>query len=71
MNKPLHNPLDMVIVTRLSLLSKAHANTKSLKCTVPEIVVELLKLEHGDNLEWNVETGAKITVTVRKGEKKE
>lgn len=70
MNKSEHNPNDMVIVTKVSTLAKAHGNTASLKCTVPSMVVDLLKLEHGDSLEWIIETGNRIVVTVRKGDGK-
>jgi hypothetical protein len=42
----------MVLTTRVAI---AKAGTKSIKSTVPEGIVEFLKLEDKDELEWKMD----------------
>jgi antitoxin component of MazEF toxin-antitoxin module len=43
----------MGTVTRIGTAKKG---TKSLKSTIPESIVEFLKLKDKDEVEWNMET---------------
>ena len=50
--------------------SSAKKDTKSLRVTIPEGIVEYLDLEDGDKLEWNMEGSvAKPSASIRKAKK--
>jgi len=50
--------------------TSAKKDTKSLRVTIPEGVVEYLKIEDGDKLEWELEGSvAKPSVLVRRAKK--
>jgi antitoxin component of MazEF toxin-antitoxin module len=47
-----------------------HPNSKSLRATIPKEIVEILDLEHGDTVQWQVDVISnnefKIIVTKKK-----
>ena len=55
----------MAILTKVSFAKKG---TKSLRTTIPEVVVEVLNLADKDGLEWTivVQGGNQLVVLVRK-----
>ena len=50
--------------------TNAHPKSKSLRATIPKEIVELLDLEHGDTVQWNVDVenneNYRIIVTKKK-----
>ena len=54
-----------------SKVSYVREGSKSLKSVIPESVVEVLKLVHGDEIDWEIEAEStgKFRVTVRKQRK--
>lgn len=55
------------VVSMRSKASYVRKGSKSLKTIIPESIVEMLKLSHGSELEWEVEASDnKLKVSVRK-----
>ncbi|MHB1908267.1 MAG: AbrB/MazE/SpoVT family DNA-binding domain-containing protein [Nitrososphaerales archaeon] len=54
-----------IVQTKVSYVREG---SKSLKAVIPEAVVSVLKLQHGDSLDWEIEAEAagKFRITVRK-----
>ena len=65
-----YNPKDMVKLVQTTDLVSANSTSTSLRTTVPREIIRMLGLTEEDKLEWTVDVGENITITVR-GLKKE
>ena len=62
----MYRSINICIMGTITRIGTAKKGTKSLKSTIPESIVEFLKLKDKDEVEWNMETQNDDRVVIMK-----